>query len=569
MANTKPLASQVKYKTETVYSALNRVESDITINANNNVRKDDYTQLRAYTGTGTVVDVIGQRIAGRFVYDSSDTTTPDNNGTVIVGSDGRRWKRITNGIIHVGWFGAKGDGTDETAKLQAALDSAGYSWVTGGSNQYTVKSLLLNNNQRIQTLLLKTLAGSEDFVSPITIDGRTVAKTNIQLYDVRIDGNRQNQSLIVSATEDGGRCGFRILGKVSKLYIKNCIANYCGTDGLEFFSYVVPWPAFTDIIVENCEFNWNRRHGGAIDSTNGVKIIDTVFNSNGLDLNTTDPETHGNRGSRQLGSLYGNGFDAESYGAGTHCVDLGFVNCNMLGNARSGLLVLPNGQDYGTPNWKPYAQIYIEGGRYDAGTETYSGKSPITFTALNLTSAQRAFTDIVVDGANCAIGGPTLKYVKSARIRCQAVELDAAGFHAGVIDSDDVEMDLGLVTRPPVVYVANANVSLAYPFTGKSTPTLTAFQGCTVSNIVVEKISSSIYTGETFKITGKITQTATGSAGWMAIGAGGRTLLDAKIYALNPNNGLPSITGFNPAGYLGINSGTVATHDFVATITLR
>ena len=125
MANTKPNATQVKYKNETVYSALDRAETNITTNTNNSVRRKDYTELRAYTGPATIIDITDAGIAGRFAYDPSDTATADNGGTVIVGSNGYRWKRLVNGPINVKWFGAKGDGsTDDSAAIAAARTAA-------------------------------------------------------------------------------------------------------------------------------------------------------------------------------------------------------------------------------------------------------------------------------------------------------------------------------------------------------------------------------------------------------------------------------------------------------------
>lgn len=52
-----------------------------------------YDDIRNYTGDATVRDVVGERIAGRFVVDASDTTSPDDNGGILVGTDGRRWVR--------------------------------------------------------------------------------------------------------------------------------------------------------------------------------------------------------------------------------------------------------------------------------------------------------------------------------------------------------------------------------------------------------------------------------------------------------------------------------------------
>lgn len=93
----------------------------------------DYTALRAYTGlakrvyiTGLLVTAKPAGIAGIFQYDPTDTTSADNGGTIIVGADGRRWKRDFSVPASVKFFGAMGNasgGVDDTASIQLALNS--------------------------------------------------------------------------------------------------------------------------------------------------------------------------------------------------------------------------------------------------------------------------------------------------------------------------------------------------------------------------------------------------------------------------------------------------------------
>lgn len=83
---------------------------------------DKTAYTRAYV---TGYYVAGDGGGGHYWYDSSDTTTADNSGSVIVATDGGRWKLLTNGKPwSVLQFGAKPDyTTDATTAIQAAMDA--------------------------------------------------------------------------------------------------------------------------------------------------------------------------------------------------------------------------------------------------------------------------------------------------------------------------------------------------------------------------------------------------------------------------------------------------------------
>ena len=91
---------------------------------------DNITALRALLKTSAANRAItmgyttaGDGGHGVYRYDSTDTTTADNGGSVIVASDGGRWKLLVGDSISVMQFGAKGDGaTDDSAAVQAAHD---------------------------------------------------------------------------------------------------------------------------------------------------------------------------------------------------------------------------------------------------------------------------------------------------------------------------------------------------------------------------------------------------------------------------------------------------------------
>nr|WP_318379978.1 hypothetical protein [uncultured Enterobacter sp.] len=87
-----------------------------------------YAQIRAYNGAKNRVYCLGKEKIndggyGFFEVDTSDTTSADNGGTILVDAAGRRWKRQFSGPINLIWF-AKGDGNaDDKTALQNAVNA--------------------------------------------------------------------------------------------------------------------------------------------------------------------------------------------------------------------------------------------------------------------------------------------------------------------------------------------------------------------------------------------------------------------------------------------------------------
>ncbi|WP_026873659.1 hypothetical protein [Inquilinus limosus] len=79
----------------------------------------DYAALRVYGGPLTRIVVTGEKIAGVFQVRAGDTTSPDDGGGIIVGTDGRRWERIclpglASGEVTWEMFGADATGITPT-----------------------------------------------------------------------------------------------------------------------------------------------------------------------------------------------------------------------------------------------------------------------------------------------------------------------------------------------------------------------------------------------------------------------------------------------------------------------
>ena len=288
---------------------------------------------------------------------------------------------------------------DATSAIQVLLNALPTGGVLDGGNRtHTVTSLLLKNDMQLRNVKFLTLAGTTDFVAPITIDGRPVTadlnsglKQNIVLRNVQVNGNRANQLAIVSSAEDGGRHGMRVIGRVANLLIEDCSARYCGSDGLEMYSWTGrnqsddTDPAFRNIIIRRSSFDFNRRHGASFDSLRGVRIESgCTFNDNGLDLpgvTGATPTTAGLRGDPAPNTqLYGNGIDVEGYGVGSGVDGMWLDNIEALRNARGGLLFYDN-TDQAAAGFRPRNNITISRCKVDKGLAVGSTGEAITFTS--------------------------------------------------------------------------------------------------------------------------------------------------------------------------------------------
>ena len=89
-----------------------------------------YADIRSFTGGGNQIKCLGRTNAldgafGIFILDESDTTSPDDDGTILVDALGRRWKRHFSGPANAKWWGVVGDDvTDDTIAMQNAFNWA-------------------------------------------------------------------------------------------------------------------------------------------------------------------------------------------------------------------------------------------------------------------------------------------------------------------------------------------------------------------------------------------------------------------------------------------------------------
>lgn len=175
-------------------------------------RLANITALRAATWTSALAPVVvildrawnvGDGGGGIFVLDSTDTTSADDHGTIILTSTSGtalRYKRVFGGPAKAEWFGAVGDGTtDDTTALTRALASA---------------ALIVQLRNRLDYLISSGVQPQSGggFVVPPGSKGWLKAKTG--------SGGFNNKSMDGTRT-DADRCMFRCTSGLDDLVLDN------------------------------------------------------------------------------------------------------------------------------------------------------------------------------------------------------------------------------------------------------------------------------------------------------------------------------------------------------------
>lgn len=422
--------------------------------------------------------------------------------------------------------------------------------VDGLGRSYTISSKIeVPSDRMIIRANINQAGGSVDDMSMLQITGLGgTIKRNIHFIDVHLNGNRELQTNIgFGESGDGERHGFYVKGQARNILFSRCSADNCATDGLMLFGAAAGVTfAIQGVVIDQCSFRKNRRHGVAFDTLFKLRAYGGDWTGNGTDLpgaagHPINSGYYGARVGNASGPQYGNGCDIESYGAddthSTHVEDVEFHGVNMTGNYSGGLKILTMpGADYnGTPgynhpNWKPMKHITVFGGTYDDGVNgtPSSETSPIQVgAALLLPLGVYGVFDFNVYGASCnsSIAINNTKF-SNIQTRIEHVNFGTFAYHAFVANSAGINLNLSTVGELKV-YQENSTVTKNINLTSSTAPTV-SISGGTLSSQQTTLVSSSIQSGQLYRINITATMTLAVGNNLQFIIDGGRTILDAQ-----------------------------------------
>ncbi|MGG1550166.1 right-handed parallel beta-helix repeat-containing protein [Paenibacillus ferrarius] len=260
---------------------------------------------------------------GWFLLDTTDTTSADNSGTVVVTAKGRRFKRVYGETVVLTWFGAVGDGVAaETQALQNALNAAAGKrlYIPKQRGRYYLSGQLSVPSNIVIEFEPGTVIQAIDTLKKQSPYERLIRIKNVK--QVRIIGNGATLQMNKAAYSSGEQAHIFDISGSENVVIEGIHANDSGGDGFYIGNYESTQPFCKDIVLRQCTANNNRRQGLSVISVDGLLVEGCRFtNTTGTAPKSgVDLEPNNNSGQDVLKKIR-------------------FVDCTAEGNVGRGFLV--------------------------------------------------------------------------------------------------------------------------------------------------------------------------------------------------------------------------------------
>lgn len=239
------------------------------------------TQLRQLLKTSPSTTAMVLYSGAIYTLDTSDTTTPDDGGSVLVASDGGRWKFAYNRSVTPRMFGAVGDGAaDDIVPLEKMIayfrtKSGGVCDLDGG----------LYGVSRPLKLLDKFTIGGRGFILALsgftsTVSYPTYGTEVPQIYDCLVYFNDGTHA------DEPNNFGWNkiIIEEGVTLYGADRVANGIITEGLTNYRFSATFSGFTAIGVWLKYYCWGGCINGYIENC-ATAFFKLGPAANGIDLN--------------------------------------------------------------------------------------------------------------------------------------------------------------------------------------------------------------------------------------------------------------------------------------------
>ena len=234
---------------------------------------------------------------GTFIFVAADTTSPDNDGTILVDADGNRFHRVRGGSLDVRWFGAYGLGADYTANIQAALDEGVDVYVPPGIYGASATLTMDASRQRLfgdgeASVILVLDPGMSVAGSPL-VSSYTGVEMNADFTRIdHLSFRGLDDPFFGLVTNIGGQAPIVLCAaddtSVDNCYFRNLYGHVVQSAGATIRNHV------RDNVVYQCANGINvsstgsQQTGNTLEETNGIETSgdDTIISDNNF-LNST------------------------------------------------------------------------------------------------------------------------------------------------------------------------------------------------------------------------------------------------------------------------------------------